>query len=94
MLSTPVFLGFPAGSDAKQSTCSMEDLGSIPGLGRFPGEGHGDPLQYLAWRIPWTDKPGLQPMQLQRVRYDCSNLAHTETYLTYCHRRHKIIKLI
>ena len=46
MLSTPVFLGFPAGSDAKQSTCSMEDLGSIPGLGRFPGEGHGDLLQF------------------------------------------------
>ena len=31
---------------------------SIPGLGRCPGEGHGNLLQYLAWRIPWTDEPG------------------------------------
>ena len=70
MVLTPVLLAFPAGSDGNQSTCSVEDLGSIPGLGRFPGEGHGDPLQYLAWRIPWRDKPGLQPMGLQRVGYD------------------------
>ena len=31
---------------------------SIPGLGRCPGEGHGNLLQYLACRIPWTDEPG------------------------------------
>ena len=35
-LSTPVFLGFLCGSAGKESTCNMEDLGSIPGLGRFP----------------------------------------------------------
>ena len=34
------------------------DLGSIPGSGRTPGEGNGNPLQYLAWRIPWTEEPG------------------------------------
>ena len=40
-----------------------KDLGSIPGSGRSPGEGHGNPLQYLAWRIPWTEEPGrLQSM--------------------------------
>ena len=44
-LPTPVFLGFPHGSDGKESTCYVEDLGSIPGLGRSPGEGHGNPLQ-------------------------------------------------
>ena len=38
--------GFPGGSDSKESTCSVGDLGSIPGLGRSPGGGHGDPLQY------------------------------------------------
>ena len=38
--------GFSGGSDAKESTCNMEDLGSIPGLGRIPGEGYGYPLQY------------------------------------------------
>ena len=45
-LSTPVFLGFPCGSAGKESTCSAGDLGSIPELGRSPGEGKGYPLQY------------------------------------------------
>ena len=42
---TPVFLGFPGDSYGKESTCSMGDLGSIPGLGKSPGGGHGNPLQ-------------------------------------------------
>ena len=37
---------FPAGSDSKESTYNAEDLGSIPGLGRSPGEGNGYALQY------------------------------------------------
>ena len=45
-LPTLVFLGFPGGSDGKESACSAGDLGSIPGLGRSPGEGKGYPLQY------------------------------------------------
>ena len=43
---TPVFLGFPGGSDGKESACNAGDLGMIPGLGRSPGGGHGNPLQY------------------------------------------------
>ena len=39
-------MGFPGGSDGKESTCNMGDLGSIPGLGRSPGEGNSYPLQY------------------------------------------------
>ena len=39
-------LGFPGGSDGKESACNVGDLGLIPGLGRSPGEGHGNPLQY------------------------------------------------
>ena len=39
-------LGFPCGSVGKESTCSVRDLGLIPGLGRFPGEGNRYPLQY------------------------------------------------
>ena len=47
------------------------DAGLIPGLGRSPGEGHGNPLQYLAWRIPWTEEPGsLQSIGSQRIRHD------------------------
>ena len=45
-LLTPVFLGFPCGSDGKESTCNTGDLGSIPGLGRSPGDGNSYPLQY------------------------------------------------
>ena len=45
-LPTPVFLGFPCGSPGKKSTHNVGDLGSIPGLGRFPGEGKGYPLRY------------------------------------------------
>ena len=39
-------MGFPGGSDNKESTCNAGHLGSIPGLGRSPGEGNGYPLQY------------------------------------------------
>jgi len=48
MLFTSVLLGFPCGSAGKESTCNVRDLGSIPGLGRSPGEGKGKgyPLQY------------------------------------------------
>ena len=38
--------GFPGGSDGKESTCNVGDLGLIPGLGRSPGGGHSNPLQY------------------------------------------------
>ena len=41
-----IYSGFPGGSDSKESTCSVGDLGSIPGLGRSPGERNGYPLQY------------------------------------------------
>ena len=37
---------FSDGSDGKESACNAGDLGSIPGLGRSPGEGNGNPLQY------------------------------------------------
>ena len=38
--------GFPCGSVGKESACNAGDLGSVPGLGRSPGEGNGYPLQY------------------------------------------------
>ena len=43
---------FPGGSDGKVSVYSARDPGSIPGLGRSPGEGNGNPLQYIAWKNP------------------------------------------
>ena len=45
-ISPAIMLGFSGGADSKEFTCSEEDLGSAPGLGRSPGEGKGYPLQY------------------------------------------------
>ena len=39
-------MGFPGSSDSKESAYNVGDLGSIPGSGRSPGEGNGNPLQY------------------------------------------------
>ena len=44
--------GFPGGSDSKESACNAGDLGLIPGLGRSPGEGNGNPLQYSGLENP------------------------------------------
>ena len=45
-------LGFPGGLAGKESACSAEDLGSIPGLGRSPGGRHGNRLQYSRLENP------------------------------------------
>ena len=45
-LAATFMFGFPRGSAGKESTCNAGDLGLIPGLGRFPGEGKGYSLQY------------------------------------------------
>ena len=45
-------ISFPGGSEGKESTCNVGDLGSIPGLGRFPGGGYGSPLQYACLENP------------------------------------------
>ena len=56
--------GLPWGSDGKVSACNVGDLGSIPGLGRSPGEGNANPLQYSC--LKWMEEPGrLQSMGLQ-----------------------------
>ena len=48
------------------SAGDVREVGSIPGSGRSPGEGHGAPLSILAGRIPWTEKhDGLQSMGSQ-----------------------------
>ena len=73
------------GSDGKESTCNMGDLGSVSGLGGFPGEGHGNPLQYSclkncmdrgAWRATVHGS--------QRVRHDWAT-KHTHT----CYNHHQ-----
>ena len=62
-----IFWDFPGGSDGKEYACNAGEPGSIPGLGRCPREGNGNPLQYPclenptdrgAWRaiVPWGRK--------------------------------------
>ena len=47
-----LYMGFPGGSEVKASACNAGDLGSIPGLGRSPGEGNGNPFQYSCLENP------------------------------------------
>ena len=59
---------FPGHLDGKESASNMGDPGSIPGLGRSPGEGDGHPLQYSYLENPMAEEPGgLQSRRLQRV---------------------------
>ena len=50
--------GAPVAKSQPASAREVRDEGSIPGSGRCPGGGHGNPLQFLAWRIPWREEPG------------------------------------
>ena len=64
-------MGFPGGSDGKESAFNAGDtraVGSIPGLGRFPGGGHGNPLQYYCLENP-----------IDRSLLDYSLQGHTES---------------
>ena len=63
---------FPGGSDGKTSVYNVRDLGSIPGLGRFRGEGNGNPLQYSCLENPMDGGAWCRLLftGLQRVRHD------------------------
>ena len=68
-------LGFPSGAVVKNLPANAgdaRDVGLIPGSGRSPGGGHGNPLQYSCLeRIPWTEEPGRLPsIGLQRIGHD------------------------
>ena len=69
---TPMdFLGFPGGLEGKESACDVGDLSSIPGLGRFPGEGNSNSLQYSCLKNSTYKGPGgLQSTGSKRVRHD------------------------
>ena len=71
-------LNFPGSSDSKASAYNAGDLGSIPGMGRSPGEGNGSPLQYSYLENP-MDRGACQATiyGVTRVRLD---LAHTHTH--------------
>ena len=65
------YWGFPGGTDGKESACNVADQGSIPGLGKSPGEGNGYPLQDSCLGNSIDREPGgLQSMGSKRVRHD------------------------
>ena len=77
-----MFLSFPGGSDGKESACNAGDLGSIPGLGRSPGGGHSNTLQFsflensqrrvqrsLVGYRPWDCKESDMTEQLSTARH-------------------------
>ena len=78
---TAVFLGFPGGSDSKESACNVGDLGSIPGLGRSPGGGHGNPLQYSCLENPHGQKSlaGYSPWGQEELDKNEQLSTHTNT---------------
>ena len=65
-----VTYGFLHSSVGKDSTCNAGDLGSVPGLGRSPGEGNGNPPQYSCLENSIEDPGELESMELKRVRHD------------------------
>ena len=87
-----ICMGFPGGSDGKESICNAGDLGSIPGLGRFPGGGHGNTLQYswlknphrqrsLAGYSPWISK---ESDTTERLSTNMHIFTNTNIYMGVC----------
>ena len=63
-----VLEGIASGSVVINLPVNAGDVGFIPGSGRFPGEGNGNPFQFYCLEIPWTEGPGvLQSMGSQTV---------------------------
>ena len=77
-------LGFPGGSEVKASACNAGDLGLIPGLGRSPGEGNGDPLQCSCLENPmdggawWATDHGVA-----KSRTRLSDFTHSLTHVVF-----------
>ena len=80
-LPIQVFLGFPGGSDSKQSACNVGDMGLIPGLGRSFGRGHGNPLLYSCLENPHGQRSlaGYSPWARQESKW-LSDWAQHRTY--------------
>ena len=72
---------FPGDSDHKESTCNVGDLGLIPGLGRFPGGGHGNPLLYSC-----LDNPLGQRSLVGYSPRGCKESDMTDQLSTHKHR--------
>ena len=81
--------GFPAGSVEKESTCNAGDMGSIPGLGRYPGEGNGNPLQYSCLENPvdrgaWWAVVHRVTQSRTRLKRLSSSSSSSSSWTQYC----------
>ena len=77
---------FPGGSDGKVSVYNAGGLGSIPGLGRFPGEGNSNPLQYSCLENPMDEEPiaGYCPWGHKKSwTYTYKLVSHRDVYLKW-----------
>ena len=87
--------GFLGGSDGKESACNAGDLGSIPGLGRSPRGGHGNPLQYSCLENPHGQKSlagyTVQGVGKSQTRLSNSAHAHPPTH-THTHTHIRVTK--
>ena len=79
--------GFPGGSDGKESACNAGDLGSIPGSGRPPGGGHGNPLQYACLENP-MDRGALR-VPVHAVAKSWTRLSSTAQHSTFYTKAHR-----
>ena len=80
-------MGFPHSSVSKESACNTRDPGSIPGLGRFPGEGNGNPLQYSCLENPMGRRAWQVAVHgVARVGHDLATKPqHTQLLLALIH---------
>ena len=97
------YRGFPGGSDSKESTCNVGDLGSNPGLGRAPGGGHGNPLQYsclgnphaqrrLAGYSPWGCEELDMTEQLSTSTGSVPSFCPSNSWWEFCSQNNTLMK--
>ena len=90
--------GFPGGSEVKASACNVGDLGSIPGSGRFPGEGNGNPLQYSCLENPmdggawWAAVHGVAKSRI-RLSVFTFSFTFTRLVITFLPRSKRLLIL-
>ena len=86
------------GSAGKESSCNAGDPGSIPGWGRSPGKGNGNPPQYSCLGNPWIEESGrIQPMGSKRVGYNLATkhaCAQTHTHKGLKTNKQKLLTLV
>ena len=92
-LPTPVLQGFLGSLDSEESTCNARNVGLMPGLGRSPGGGHGNPFQYSCLENTHGERSltGYSPWGLQRVRrlspaQDIADFLSYSEYHLKCYR--------